>query len=350
MKSVDKLYERKLFKWTLTLIVLTIGLVLTTLLALGIGPLAISSETVAKILLNRISPIGPLFPQSWPTVYEKVVIDVRLPRIVLGILVGSALAVAGCVMQGLFKNPMASPYTLGVSSGAAFGAALALVLGMSFYSLPLTAFLFALLEVFLVYSIARTGGTIPIETLLLSGIAVGSFFAALVSLLVYIAGERIYGIVFWLMGGLWASSWEKVIMLFPLVTIGIVVLFLFARDLNAMVLGEEPALHLGIEVETVKKIILFFATLITAASVCFVGTIGFVGLIVPHMMRIVVGPDHRILLPSSALLGAIFLVCTDTLARNVAQPAEIPIGIITALFGVPFFIYLLKTRKSKRWW
>lgn len=176
MKSIYKLYARKRFKWILIIITLIVGLTLTVILALGTGPVPIPHGTVAKILLNKISPVGPLFPQSWPSVYETIGIDVRLPRIVLGVLVGSALATAGCAMQGLFKNPMASPYILGVASGAAFGAALALVLGMSFYSLPLTAFLFALLAVFLTYSIARTRGRIPVETLLLSGIAIGCFF------------------------------------------------------------------------------------------------------------------------------------------------------------------------------
>ena len=350
MKSIYKIYAKKRFKWTLALIVLIVGLILTMLFALGTGPVPIPGTTVAKILVNRASPLGPFFPQTWPSVYETIVIDVRLPRVVLGVLVGSALAAAGCAMQGLFKNPMASPYILGVASGGAFGAALGLVLGIGLYSLPLTAFLFALLVVFLVYNIARTRGHVPIETLLLSGIAIMLFFSALVSLLVYIAGEKIYGIVFWTMGGFWASSWDKVVMVFPLIILGIIVLFLFAKDLNAMLLGEEPAMHLGIEVETIKKIILIFATLITAAAICFVGTIGFVGLIIPHMMRIVVGPDHRILLPSSMLCGAIFLVGADTLARSVIQPTEIPVGIITALFGVPFFIYLLKVRKKQIWW
>ena len=349
MKSIYELYAKKRFKWTLALIALITGLVLTIFFALGIGTEPIPATTVAKILVHKGS-LGSIFPKTWPSVYETIVIDVRLPRVILGVLVGSALATAGCAMQGLFRNPMASPYILGVSSGAAFGAALALVLGMSFYSLPLTAFLFALLAVFLVYSIARTRGRVPIETLLLSGIAVGLFFSALVSLLVYVAGEKIYGIVFWMMGGFWASSWDKVAIVFFPIILGIAVLFLFARDLNAMLLGEEPALHLGIEVETIKKIILIFATLITAASVSVVGTIGFVGLVIPHMMRIVVGPDHRILLPSSLLFGAIFLVCTDTLARSVIQPTEIPVGIITALFGAPFFIYLLKARKKQIWW
>lgn len=349
MKSVYKLHARKRFKWTLALIVLIVGLVLITLFALGTGPVPIPRTAVAKILVNKIS-LGYIFQQTWEPVHETIVIDVRLPRVVLGVLVGSALATAGCALQGLFKNPMASPYILGVASGAAFGAALGLVLGISLYSLPLTAFLFALLAVFIVYNIARTRGRVPIETLLLSGIAVGLFFSALVSLLVYVAGERIYGIVFWMMGGFWASSWDKVVMIFPLIILGIIMLFLFAKDLNALLFGEEPAMHLGIEVETIKKIILVFSALITAAAISVVGTIGFVGLIIPHMMRIVVGPDHRILLPSSMMFGAIFLVGTDTLARSVIQPTEIPVGIITALFGAPFFVYLLKARKKQTWW
>jgi iron complex transport system permease protein len=257
-------------------------------------------------------------------------------------------------MQALFRNPMASPYILGISSGAAFGASLAIVLGISLvtgiYAVPLMAFLFALLTVFLVYGIAKVRGRTPVETLLLTGIAVASLFSALVSFMLYVAGEKLSRIVFWLMGGFWASDWNKVVIASPLILLGIAATFLFSRHLNLILMGEETALNLGLEVETFKKIILVFASLITAVAVSVCGIIGFVGLIIPHAMRIVVGPNHRILLPSSCLVGAMFLVWVDTLARTIIQPTELPIGIITALLGVPFFLYLLRKRKRITGW
>jgi iron complex transport system permease protein len=292
--------------------------------------------------------------KSWPPVYEVILLNVRLPRVLLCALVGSALSVAGTTMQALFRNPMASPYILGISSGAAFGASLAIVLGISLvtgiYAVPLMAFLFALLTVFLVYGIAKVRGRTPVETLLLTGIAVGSLFSALVSFMLYVAGEKLSRIVFWLMGGFWASDWNKVVVTSPLILLGIAAIFLFSRHLNLILMGEETALNLGLEVETFKKIILVFASLITAAAVSVCGIIGFVGLIIPHAMRIVVGPNHRILLPSSCLVGAMFLVWVDTLARAIIQPTELPVGIITALLGVPFFLYLLRKRKRITGW
>lgn len=348
MKSIREIQSKKKLKWLLITIALILGLIITVILALSIGTASIPGVTIFRILVNEIIP-GSVFRETWSSTSRNILINVRLPRVIIGVLVGSSLAASGCVMQGLFKNPLASPYVLGVASGASFGAALGLVLGLSLYSLPLTAFIFASLAVLLVYNIARINGGIPTETLLLSGIAVGLFFSSLVSLLVYISGEKIYGIVFWTMGGLWASSWDKVIMMLPPIIIGIIVLFLFGRELNAMLLGEEQALHLGIEVKNLKKIILIFATLITAASISFVGTIGFVGLIIPHMMRIITGADHRILLPASTLFGGIFLVLADTLSRSIIYPTEIPVGIITAIFGVPFFIYLLRRKKGEMW-
>lgn len=344
--DIDALLPRKRLRWSLTIICLLIAFVSTVTVALMIGPVYIPFPTVLKILFH--------FPKSWPDTYETIVIDVRLPRILLGALVGSGLAVAGCAMQGLFKNPMASPYILGISSGAAFGASLAIVLGIGLgagiFAVPLVAFVFAIITIFLVYNIAKAGGRVPMETLLLAGIAVGAFFAAQVSLMKYIAGEELRSIVFWLMGGLWASSWDKVAIAFPLILLGLAVIMLFSRDLNIMLMGEEHALDLGINVESVKKIVLIFASLVTAAAVSVSGIIGFVGLIIPHIMRIIVGPDHRILLPSSCLVGAMLLIWTDTLARSIIQPTELPVGIITASLGAPFFLYLLRRRKRITGW
>ena len=344
--GIDVLHSKKHLRWMLTIIFLSIGFILTIIIALTIGPVNIPMVTVFKILFH--------FPKSWPNIYETIVMEVRFPRVILGALVGSALAVAGCAMQGLLRNPMASPYILGISSGSAFGASLAIVLGISLvtgiFAVPLMAFIFALITVFLVYNIARVQGRIPMETLLLAGIAVGAFFAAQVSLMKYIAGEELRSIVFWLMGGFWASSWDKVIISFPLILLGIAIMMFFSRELNIMLMGEEHALDLGINVEFVKKIILIFASLTTAAAVSVSGIIGFVGLIIPHIVRIVVGPDHRILLPSSCLVGGIFLIWTDTLARSIIQPTELPVGIITASFGAPFFLYLLRKRKKMMGW
>ncbi|NVM29944.1 MAG: iron chelate uptake ABC transporter family permease subunit [Candidatus Helarchaeota archaeon] len=312
-----------------------------------IGPVKIPPLTVLEILFN-------IPPHTWPPGYQTIVLEIRLPRIILGALVGSALAVAGTAMQAMFRNPMASPYILGISSGAAFGASLAFVLGVNLLlgisAVSIMAFLFALLTIYIVYAIARKGEGTSVETLLLTGIAISSLFSALVSLLMYIAGEKLNTIWFWLMGGLWASNWNKVLFTFPLVFIGILILFFLSRQLNLLLMGEETALNLGLEVEKFKIFILIIASLITAAAVAVCGIIGFLGLIIPHIMRIILGPDHRNLLPASCLVGAIFLIWVDTLARTIISPVEIPVGIITALLGVPFFLYLLRTRKKIIGW
>jgi len=243
---------------------------------------------------------------------------------------------------------MADPFIIGISAGAAFGASAAIFFGirLGIYGIPILAFLGGVGAAFLVYKIARKDGTVPVETLLLSGIAVAAFLSALTSLLMYLAGEDLYQIVFWLMGGLWARNWDHVMIATLPIILGIMGIYVFSRDLNAMVLGEETAMHLGIEVESVKKILLFLASMITGIAVSVSGIIGFVGLIIPHIVRILVGPDHRILLPSSALIGGIFLIWADSLARTMISPTELPVGIITALFGAPFFIYLLISRKN----
>lgn len=329
---------RKRLQWKLILLALVIALGITIIAATAIGPV----EIPFAVVISTIAGFGPA-----PSPVERtIVLDIRLPRIILGILVGAALGVAGTAMQGLFKNPMADPYIIGISSGAALGASIAIVtFSSSFYALLLMAFVMATLTVFIVYSIASIGGKVPVATLLLAGIAVGTFMSALTSFIMYTSGENLHGIVFWLMGGLWGRSWIHVFIILPWVILGSAVIFIFARDLNAMLLGEESAQHLGIEVETVKKILIVSASLITAVAVAVSGIIGFVGLIIPHIMRLLVGSDHRILIPSSALVGGIFLVWADTISRTVISPTEIPVGIITALFGAPFFVYLLRRKK-----
>lgn len=315
------------------LISLVLILILSMLASTAIGPVSIPLKGVFTALTN-------LNAQGTESI---IISQIRLPRIILAALVGSALAVAGAAMQGLFKNPMADPYVIGISSGAAFGASIAIVVHLS---VPVFAFLFAAGTAFLVYNIAKKNGRVPVETLLLSGIAVAAFFSAMTSLVMYLAGEDLHQIVFWLMGGLWGSDWGKVTVAAPFIFLGTIGIFVFSRDLNAMLLGEEHAQHLGIEVENVKKILLVLVSLITGIAVAVSGIIGFVGLIIPHIARLVVGPDHRILIPVSALIGAISLVWADTLARTIISPTELPVGIITAFFGAPFFIYLLRRKRG----
>ncbi|RLD17320.1 MAG: iron ABC transporter permease [Caldiserica bacterium] len=326
----------------LVLISLSAGLFLTLLATLSIGPIRIPFGTVVKILFSKIIPI----PQTWPNNFYEIIINVRLPRILLGILIGGALSVSGCAMQGLFRNPMASPYVCGVASGGAFGASLIIVLGLPQVLIMPVAFLFSLLVVFLVYHLAKIGRRIPVETLLLSGIALSLFFSALTSFIQYVAEEgQLRQIIFWLMGGLWASNWNKVLSVFPVIFLGILCLLYFSRELNILLLGEDHALDVGVDVENARKIILILGALTTSSAVATCGIIGFVGLIVPHLMRIIIGPDHRFLLPASCLCGSIFLVWVDTFARTLISPTELPVGIITALIGVPFFLFLLRRRK-----
>jgi iron complex transport system permease protein len=254
------------------------------------------------------------------------------------------LASAGVVMQGFFRNPMADPSLIGVSSGAAVGAVAVIAFPLVVpVSLQTAAFAGAIVAAFTVYLVATEGGRTPVATLLLSGVAIQALLGAAVSFLLLQAGEGLEQAVYWLMGRLHASQWAEVEVTLPLALLAFAVLFAYARDLNVLLLGEADAHTLGIEVERTKQILLAVSAVITGAAVAVAGVIGFVGLIVPHVMRLVVGPDHRVLLPTSALAGAAFLVATDTVART--GPATVPVGIVTAALGAPFFLYLLRTRE-----
>lgn len=271
---------------------------------------------------------------------QKLLFEVRLPRVCGAVLVGLGLAAAGCTMQGLFRNPMADPYIIGTSSGGALGAAFAIVfLGGLF--MPVLAFAGATLSTVVMYIISLRHGRVAVETLLLSGIAVSLFLSAMLSFLMYISGNSLHQIMFWMMGGFWNVYWDDVI-LGLLIPAACVVVFVFSRDLNVMALGEEEAVHLGVNTEKTKRILLLVSSFITGIAVSIAGCIGFVGLIIPHIMRILTGPDHRVLLPASMMAGAILLMWADTAARTL--PVEIPVGIITAFLGAPFFIYLLRRR------
>ncbi len=269
-----------------------------------------------------------------------IVYSIRLPRVIAAILVGAGLAAAGTAMQGLFRNSMADPYIIGTSSGGAFGAAVTIVFMGGFF-LPVFAFIGAIGSTFLVYAIATRNGRAPVETLLLTGIAISMFFSSILSFLMYSAGNSLHQIIFWLMGGFWNVSWNDV-WLGLLIPFGGLILMALSRDLNILSLGEEDALHLGVNVEQFKRILLFVSSALTAVAVSIAGAIGFIGLITPHIMRLVVGPDHRILFPASMLAGGLFLLMADTIARSFL--GEMPVGVITSFVGAPFFIMLLRRR------
>ena len=363
---------------------LTAALVAVVVVSAAIGPVRIPPVEVVKAVLNALvvpagiettsQGTGALMlpgvtlayqsPFAFPVddVHQQIVVGVRLPRILMAALVGFALAAAGTVMQGFFRNPMADPSIIGVSSGAAAGAVAFIVfpvalsatltlpvvgavdVGLSYGAgVSLFAFVGAVVAAFGVYAIATRHGRTPVATLLLAGVAVQTFLGAVISYLQLQAGESLRRIVAWLMGHLSGAGWSDVGVTAIVVPPLFVVLLVYARDLNVLLLGEEEARGLGIAVERTKRILLGAAALITAAGVAFAGVIGFVGLIVPHMVRLVVGPDHRVLLPNAALAGGSFLVAADTVAR--AGSTELPVGIITAAVGAPFFVYLLVTRE-----
>lgn len=328
---------------------LFILLVVMVALATTVGSVKIPFLTTFSILLSKL-PFVDMNP-TWTSTLETIILEIRLPRVILAGIVGAALATAGATYQGLFRNPLADPYLIGVAQGAALGAVIGFLLpttwhGMGFGIIPLLAFSGALISTAIVYNLARVGKTIPVTTLILAGVALGALLGSIVSYLIISSGEKMHGIIFWLMGSFSLSQWSEVKVVLPYVLVGVVVILLYARPLNIMQLDEEQAQQLGINVERLKIVLLAAATLITAAAVSFVGTIGFVGIIIPHAVRLVWGADHRFLLPLSVLTGAIFLILADLIARTVLAPTEIPVGVITALCGAPFFLYLLRRKRK----
>jgi len=318
---------------------------ITIIVTLGIGSTDIPFSTLFHILLAKL-PLIHIEP-TWTINTETIIFDIRLPRLLLAGLVGAALAVAGTTYQGLFRNPLADPYLIGVAQGAALGAIIGFMLPVSWQlgSIPLLAFVGAVSAAAMVYSIAKVGKTLPMTTLILAGVAIGAFLAAITSYLMIASGDKLHGIISWLLGSFSLTSWWQVAVVTPYILVGTVIIWLYARPLNVMQLDEEQAQQLGINVEQVKLILLGAATLITAAAVCFCGIIGFVGIIIPHAVRLIWGPDHRFLLPLATLAGAIFLILADAAARTMLAPTEVPIGVITAFFGAPFFLYLLRQKK-----
>lgn len=323
-------------------------LILTAVLCAGIGSVRLAPQEIVRSVFSRIA--------GWedPLIASHAVIlyTIRLPRVLLALTTGAALSMAGMTLQGLFRNPLADPYIIGISSGAAFGAAIAIGTGIGqalFGGAVVSVFAFAgsLLALLLVTGLSKSGKHLRASRILLAGVAVGQLFAAGLSVLMVFYANALERIVYWTMGSLAGNSLSNVLFCLLIVVIGFLILMRYRTEMNLLLLGDDTAKSMGVATERVKRILLLTASLMTAVLVSFTGVIGFVGLIIPHVARLLTGSDHRTLLPLSALWGAVFLCISDTLARTVASPLEFPIGVITALFGAPFFLWLL-TRAEGR--
>jgi len=332
----------------MTIMIILLGLIGAFIVT--IGPLDISVPDVYKILLSSLFP-GYFATEGLPS---QVVWNIRLPRIVAGIMAGFGLGICGCVMQAVLKNPLASPFTLGISAGANFGVAVAAVVGVGViggpYLLVGNAFLFAMLCALFIIALASFKGATS-ETLILAGIAINYLFGSLSDLFKYFAtDEQLRVMVSWGMGDLSAFSWNNFLLLLGVFVICTPLLYLKANDLNIMAIGDENAKSLGIEANRVRMFSMLVASLLIATIVCFTGTIAFIGLVAPHMARMVIGSDHKYLFPASGLVGALVLISADAIGMNILRPTMIPTGIMTSLLGVPFFMYLILKRKRKEFW
>ncbi|MBI5877505.1 MAG: iron ABC transporter permease [Chloroflexi bacterium] len=322
---------------------------LIAIVAVGFGSVAIPPLTVLKLLLAQFAP-GVSAP-DWPVSYETIVLQIRLPRVVLVALTGAALSISGATYQGLFRNPLADPYLIGVASGAGLGATVAVALGwnaglLGATAVPLAAFAGATGSVVLVYGLGRVGRATPTTTLILAGVAIGTLMSSLSTFIMLSINNQAVRVLGFLLGGYGGGDWDAVTVILLFTLIGFAVMLALARPLNLLLLDEEQARQLGVDVDRVKLALIVAATLTTATAVSFSGLIGFVGLVVPHAVRLVSGADHRRLLPWSFLAGAGFLMLADLIARTALAPQELPLGIVTAFAGAPFFLYLLRRAKQ----
>lgn len=333
-------------------LILVVAMVLSAML----GAVQVPPREVVAIVVNHLGePFGWHIDAAYTQQQDAVVWSIRMPRILLGVMVGSALAVSGAALQGMFRNPLADPALIGVSNGAALGSVLALGLSLSVlgqWTTPVFGFVGGVMFALLGYALARQNGRTEVVTLILAGIALNTFAGAGVSLITFVADDsKLRAIVFWLMGSLSAATWRSVIAAAPFVIAGLIASFWWRRPLNLMTLGEREARHLGVETERVRFLVIVFTALMTGATVAVAGVVGFVGLIVPHVIRLFSGPDHRTLLPASALGGAILIVVADLISRTIISPLELPLGVLTALIGGPFLLILmLKTRRAEGGW
>ncbi|MDA3971921.1 MAG: iron ABC transporter permease [Desulfobulbaceae bacterium] len=334
--------------YSLLLAALALATCSAILVSATMGYMQISSEDIVRVIWAHLSGNETVLAgidQAIPF----VVMDVRLPRILTATLVGGGLALSGVVYQGILLNPLADPYTLGVSSGAAFGASLALLANLilpGYVSVPLFAFVGAVATLFIVLHLSSFNGQISANTLILSGVIVGAILSAGISFIKYLADEQVAVIIFWLMGSFASRSWLDVALVAAALVVGLGITFYYGRDLNIMSLGGRSADSLGVETARTRKVLLLTASLVAAICVAVSGIIGFIGLIVPHLMRFVVGPDNRKLIPVSVFAGACLLLMADTVTRAVL-PAEVPIGVLTALIGGPFFCVIFRRRQRR---
>ena len=325
-------------------------LFITIITAISLGSSGITFADVWGILWHSLP-----FNDDAQMYYSKgeiaIVTQVRLSRVLLAALVGACLALAGVGFQGVLRNPLADPYTLGVASGSSVGAAFIILMGyqmlIGLWTIPLVAFGTGIATLFGVIALAKSQGSMQIQTLVLAGVIIQSFLGSFVSLMVSMSNGVVNEILFWIMGSISMKSWEHVYLISPFVIITIPILMYYGQILNLLALGEREASYMGVNVERSKIIVLILCTLLTAAAVSVSGVIGFVGLVVPHLLRLLVGPDYRILIPLSAIGGGIYMIMADTIARLALSPKELPLGVITALIGAPIFTYLLTKKKHK---
>lgn len=299
------------------------------------------------IFLNQM---GFPVPVIWNKAELIIIMEIRLPRVLMAVVVGAMLAVSGVAAQGLFRNPVVDPYIIGISSSAGFGAALTVVLGisslLSLMTIPLISFSFALLTVFIIYKLSQTKFKLSMTALLLCGIAFSYFFSAFTSFILYFSEEHIHFILSYLMGSLGGTTWMDFFIVLSVMIGGVILLFFYGSDLNVMVFGDEVSQTIGVNIERSKKVILILMTLLTSVTVSFCGSIGFIGLLIPHFIRLLVGSDNRKVIPFSAIGGSILLLWADVFARTIASPLEIPVGILISLIGGSFFVYLIIQKKK----
>lgn len=352
--ELKQLYQKGKKRKILAILSLFLAIIIAIVISVSLGAGSPRFNEAMQVILAKIFPTLGIDPG--PILTQTIIWELRFPRIVLAIIAGAGLATSGATMQGVLRNPLVSSYILGISSAAGFGAALAIVFGVGViagyghYLVIANAFLFSVVAMLLVYGIARLRGITP-ETIILAGVAVSFLFSAMLSLIQYVAPEHeaVRAVVFWLMGGLNSATWESVQVVFPIVVVTIVLMMFQSWNINVLSMGEDVATSLGVSSKRVLAITMVLETLATATIIAFTGVIGFVCLISPHISRMLIGNDHRFLIPCSALVGACLLLCSDTVGRLVIQPAELPVGIVTSLLGVPFFLYILISKRRQSW-
>ena len=352
--ELKQLYHKGKKRKILAILSIFLALILALVISVSVGAGSPGFAEASRVILSKLFPFLNIDPG--PSLTQTIILDFRLPRIVLALIAGAGLAASGATMQGVLRNPLVSSHILGISSAAGFGAALAIVLGVGVlsgfggYLVIVNAFLFSLLAMVIVYGVARLRG-ITTETVILAGVAISFLFSALLALIQYVApeSEALHAIVFWLMGGLSAATWNGILIVLPIVVLTVALMMQQSWNINVLSMGEEVATSLGVSSKRVLTITMVLETLATASIIAFTGVIGFVCLISPHVARMLIGSDHRFLIPCSSLIGACLLLCSDTVGRLVIQPVELPVGIVTSILGVPFFIYILATKRRQNW-